>query len=30
MGFTEKGIPKIAVGIAFRLEGDLPSAEEAA
>jgi DNA ligase-1 len=30
MGFTEKGIPKIAVGVVFREEGDLPSAEEAA
>ena len=30
MGFTEKGIPKIAVGVAFRLKGDLPSAEKAA
>ena len=30
MGFTEKGIPKIAVGVAFRLKGDLPAAEKAA
>jgi hypothetical protein len=27
MGFTEKGIPKIAVGVAFRLDEDLPLQE---
>jgi DNA ligase-1 len=30
IGFTEKGIPKFAVGIAFRLPGDLPQEAEAA
>ncbi len=29
MGFTERGIPKIATGVAFRLDGDLPTEKAA-